>query len=396
MATSQQVSTAVGAHLVGGLKAPDAETAMRTAARILGRHLYVITDGETGERSQWIWWQMGKLTALDGIEAAGTHGNPAEDNEDYREFPALTVAPGVDDLPPRSLGYADAAEASYGIYTRLREEGVIPGGIRFEVAIPTPYATVVAWVRAEDQERFLPVYARAIAAEVAEIARVVPAGDLVIQFDVAVEIGTLTKSFSTVGRLGDKDFVIGHLTETLDAVPGGVERALHLCYGDFRHRHFTVPEDLALCVELANGVGHAAHVVHMPADRESGRDPRYFEPLRDLTTERLALGVIDYEGDEGRTRELIAAATAGGGGRRRARVRGGHRVRHGAHRRAGAGLPVARAPARAARALRRARTVGRARHGPWPASATPGPSTPSARATRSRSGSRRSCSSSTG
>ena len=300
---------------MGGLKAADAETAMRTAARILGRHLYVITDGETGERNQWIWWQMGRLTAVDGIEMAGSHQNPASDNEDYREFPALTVGPDVGDLPARSLGYADEADASYAIFASLRDEGVIPAGIRFEVAIPTPYATVVAWVREEDQERFLPVYARAIAAEVAEIARVVPAGDLVIQFDVAVEIGTLTESFSTVGRLGDKDFVIGHLTETLESVPDGVERGLHLCYGDYPHRHFTVPEDLSLCVELANGVGAAAHFVHVPADRESGRDPRYFEPLRDLTTERLALGVIDYEGDEERTRELVAAAAAGGGGR---------------------------------------------------------------------------------
>jgi len=40
MATSQQVGTAVGAHLVGGLDAPDAETAMRTACRILGHHLH--------------------------------------------------------------------------------------------------------------------------------------------------------------------------------------------------------------------------------------------------------------------------------------------------------------------------------------------------------------------
>ena len=48
-----------GAHLVGGLKAPNAEAAMRTAGEILGRHLYSVTDGETGDRSQWIWWRIG-------------------------------------------------------------------------------------------------------------------------------------------------------------------------------------------------------------------------------------------------------------------------------------------------------------------------------------------------
>ena len=76
MATRQQTQTAVGAHLVGGLKAPDAETAMRTAARILGRHVRSIPDGETGDRSQWIFWQLGRLSDLDGIEVSGLSENP--------------------------------------------------------------------------------------------------------------------------------------------------------------------------------------------------------------------------------------------------------------------------------------------------------------------------------
>jgi hypothetical protein len=39
----QQTQTAVGAHLVGGLQAADAESAMRAASQILGRYLYAIT-----------------------------------------------------------------------------------------------------------------------------------------------------------------------------------------------------------------------------------------------------------------------------------------------------------------------------------------------------------------
>src|SRR3954453_16398658 len=147
--------SAVGAHLVGGLKADDAEAAMRTTAGILGRHLHALTDGETGERSQWIWFQIGKLTAIDGIEMAGTHGTPDAEKEDYAVFPALSVDPSVTELPIRSLGYADEAEASYAIFRRLREDGVVPEGVRFQVSIPTPYASVVAWIREQDQERFL-------------------------------------------------------------------------------------------------------------------------------------------------------------------------------------------------------------------------------------------------
>ena len=273
MTTSQRVGSAVGAHLVGGLKAPDAETAMRTTAGILGGHLHALTDGETGDRSQWIWWQIGKLTAVDGIEMAGTHENPGTKNEDYSEFPALAVDASFTALPARALGYADDAEASYAIFRRLRDEGAVPDGVRFQVSIPTPYATVVAWVRGEDQERFFDVYADAMAAEVAEIARVIDAEDLAIQWDVAVEVGALTGTFATSGRLGEKRFVADSLRDVLDRTPADVERGMHFCYGDYKHRHFTVPEDLSLCVELASAVADVADFVHMPADRETGRDP---------------------------------------------------------------------------------------------------------------------------
>jgi hypothetical protein len=313
-----QVRTAVGAHLVGGLKAPDAETAMRTAARILGRHLHAITDGETGERSQWIFWQLGKLTAIDGIEMGALSERPDAENEDYSAMPTLNVDASVTDLPPRALGYADAAEASYAIFGRLREEGAIPPDVKFQVSIPTPYATVVAWVGLDQQERFFPVYADAIAAEVRDIAAAIPADDLVIQYDVAVEIGTLTGQFPAAGSLAEKETVIESLCQALGEVPEGVERGVHLCYGDYKHRHFAVPDDLSLCVEVANGVGAAADFVHMPVDRETGRDPAYHEPLRDLSPlpSRFALGVIDYEGDAERTRELATAASEGSGGLR--------------------------------------------------------------------------------
>jgi methionine synthase II (cobalamin-independent) len=312
--STQQVQTAMGAHLVGGLKAPDAETAMRTAAEILGTHLWAVTDGETGDRSQWIWWQIGKLTAQDGIEMAGTHGNEEAGNEDYREFPALAIDQSVTALPPRSLGYADAAEESYAIFSRLRDEGAVPEGVKFQVSIPTPYATVVAWVREEDQERFLPIYADAIAEEVRAIAEAIPRDDLLIQYDVAVEFGALTGAFASGGDLGEPEVVFQTLRDALSRTPDGVQRGIHLCYGDYKHRHFAVPQDLSLCVQMANAVGDKADFVHMPVDRETGRKPAYFEPLRDLSANRLALGVIDYEGDEERTRELAEAAAEGSGG----------------------------------------------------------------------------------
>jgi len=313
MCAMPQVGTAVGAHLVGGLDAPDAETAMRTACRVLGGHLHAVSDGETGERNQWIGWQLGKLTAIDGIEIAGEKSEPSE-NPDYESFPALAVDPSVTELPSRSLGYADAVAETYPVYRRLRDAGEVPDGVRFQVSLPTPYASVVAWVREEDHERFFPVYARAMADEVAAIADTVDRDDLIFQLDVAVEIGVLVGAFVAGGELGTRQFVRGAVADALATAPDEIECGVHLCYGDYKHRHFAVPDDLSVCVDVAQAVVDRAAFVHMPADRETGIDPAYYEPLRDLRPRRLALGVVDYEGDAARTRQLVEAATAGSGG----------------------------------------------------------------------------------
>jgi methionine synthase II (cobalamin-independent) len=216
-------------------------------------------------------------------------------------------------MPARALGYADAAEGSYKTFRRLREEGVIPEDVKFQVCIPTPYATVVAWVAVDDQERFFPVYADSIADEVEEIARVV-GDDLLLQYDVAVEFGALTGNFEAGGNLGERDVVLETLKDAVARTPAEAEVGVHLCYGDYKHRHFAVPEDLSVCVEVGNAVSDRAAFVHMPADRETGRNPAYYEPLKDLSAKRLSLGVIDYEGDAERTAELARAASEGSGG----------------------------------------------------------------------------------
>lgn len=298
----------VGAHLVGGLKAPDAESAMRVAGEVLGDHLVAVTDGETGERDQWIGWQAAKLVSVPGIEITGVKSMVAPDNPEYSSFPSIEIAPDITELPDRLLGYADAAEASYATFRRLRDEGALPADLKFQVSLPTPYASVVAWVSERDQERFFPIYAAAMYREVEAIVAAIPAADLRIQWDVAVEVGVLKAAMAAAGELASEDFIARALDEAI-AAASGVEVGLHLCYGDYKHRHFSVPEDLSLCVDMANRHSGSIDFVHMPADRETGIRSTYYEPLRDLRVENLALGVVDYEGSRERTQELIAAAS---------------------------------------------------------------------------------------
>jgi methionine synthase II (cobalamin-independent) len=309
------LTLARGAHLVGGLAAPSATDAMTTTSRILGRHLTRLTDGETAERSQWIWWQIDKLVAIPGIETGAPQVNPETGNPDYSVFPGLEVSEGVT-IPAGALGYADTARESYAEFLRLRDAGVVPEGVRFQVSVPTPFAVVVAWASGESQRRLWQPFKDALFAEVDEIQAAIPAGDLAIQWDVAVEIGALEGVFTPIPELTSFERIVDELVACLERVARPVQRGLHLCYGDYKHRHFTVPSDLGLLVRLSNAVAARAPLdfIHMPVDRENGRSDSYFAPLRALAVgdAELALGVIDYENDPKRIDELVAAASSAG------------------------------------------------------------------------------------
>lgn len=309
------MTLARGAHLVGGLAAPTAIDAMTTTSAILGRHLTRLTDGETGPRSQWIWWQIDKLTALDGIEMGQPLVNPETGNPDYSVFPGLDVGDAIT-IPERALGYADAAIESYAEFRTLREAGIVPEGVRFQVSVPTPFAVVVAWSGGESQRNLWEPFKRALFAEIAAIQRGIPPDDLAIQWDVAVEIGVLEGVFTPIEELRPFERIVAELVECLEQVRPPAQRGLHLCYGDYKHRHFKAPSDLGLLVRLSNAVADATSFdfLHMPVDREHGRSSDYFAALHDLRLAgaELSLGVIDYENDPGRIDALVAAAATAG------------------------------------------------------------------------------------
>jgi hypothetical protein len=304
-----------GAHLVGSLAAPTSSDALTQTATTLRRHLKRASDGETGARSQWIWWQIDKLQAVPGIRLGEPQVNPDTGNPDYSVFPGLEVDEGVV-IPARALGYADAAIASYAEFSRLRREGVIPAGVRFQVSIPTPFAVVVAWAAPAAQLRLWGPFKKAIFAEVADIQAEIPAEDLAIQWDVAVEIGALESAFKPAPELASYERIVAELVDCARQVAGPAEVGFHLCYGDYKHRHFVAPKDLGLLVRIANDIAAAVPIqfVHMPVDRDNGLEASYFAPLAHLAVGAadLSLGVIDYENDSTRIDALVAAADTAG------------------------------------------------------------------------------------
>ena len=307
-----------GALLVGSVNYDDAETTIRTAASLLGDRLRRVPDGEVGKRFHWIMFQPDVLGEADGIERVGEEPIPFGAGLDARP---LRIADGVDaaiiTLPP--LGYADAAIESYRVFTKLRGEGVVPDGIRFQVSLPTPVAIVSSFFSGDDRAAIEPVYTDALVAELGQILAAIPHEDLAIQWDVASELGIIERA-SGYGAVMDAwwegdpfDGLVSRLAALVDAVPADVEAGVHLCYGDAGERHFIEPTDAGTLVRYANAVIAASarsfSWLHLPVPLER-EDGAYFAPLADLApVAELYLGLVHREdGAEGAQRRIAAAS----------------------------------------------------------------------------------------
>ncbi|MFE6997153.1 hypothetical protein ACFVAE_14395 [Microbacterium sp. NPDC057659] len=307
-----------GALLVGSVNYDDAEKTMRTASELMGGLLRRIPDGEVGKRFHWIMFQPDVIGQAEGIERVGENPIPFKAGIDARP---LRIAEGADaasiELPP--LGYAAAALESYEIFRRLRAEGAIAEGVRFQVSLPTPLAVVSSYFSGDDRAAIEPVYADAILREVDEIVASIPHEDLAIQWDVASEMGIIERA-SGYGKVMDAwwpgdpfDGVVSRLSALIGAVPADVEVGVHLCYGDAGEKHFIEPADAGNLVRYANAVIAASDRdltwLHLPVPIERD-DAAYFAPLSELAAvDELYLGLVHREdGAEGAQRRIAAAS----------------------------------------------------------------------------------------
>jgi hypothetical protein len=324
MSTGASAPAAVevlGAHLVGSVNLPDAAAVFRTAAEHLGAQLQRIPDGEVGERYYWIQFQTFRFDATPGLTRVGDQPIKVRDTFDQRPF-ALDGSVPADQLAFPDLGYAAAALASYREFARLREEGVIPAGTRFQVSLPTPAAVIGAFVAVQDRAAIEPAYERALFGELDRILAGIPHEDLAIQWDTAVEfaliesvnirIHSLTAWFDDV--LGG---VVDRAVRQASRVPDDVELGYHLCYGDVEEQHFVQPKDAGNLAAFLRGLLSAAprriDFVHLPVPVERD-DAEYFVPLQDVRVPEgtdVYLGLVHHEdGVEGAERRIAAARTA--------------------------------------------------------------------------------------
>jgi len=296
---------------VGSIGLFDAEAVFRMLSETVGGRAPCYPDGETGERSIWIRWQRKvfedhpDIVLIEEIDPFG----------DGITRPVFGIRPGVDPdtLDLGVLGYAAAATDSGRLFAKLKQDGTIPPGTRFQVSLPTPVAVINGFIHPDQRAALEPAYERAMAAEVERICAAIDHDELAIQWDVCHEVVGHDGGFAL-----HYDDVLGGSLDRLrrlgGLVPAGVKLGFHLCYGDPGHKHIVEPEDTATAVAFANGicarVPRQVDFIHLPVPR--GRDDdAYFAPLRDLALApgtELILGLAHHTDGVAGTRRRAAAA----------------------------------------------------------------------------------------
>ncbi|EME87173.1 uncharacterized protein MYCFIDRAFT_121229, partial [Pseudocercospora fijiensis CIRAD86] len=105
------------------------------------------------------------------------------------QFTEEQINDGVEQLKRANIetGYDTAAIESYAVFTKLREEGVVPKGVKFQVGLPTIASVIGPFVERAFQAKVSPIYEAALFRATREIQDKIPHEDLSIQLDLAVD-----------------------------------------------------------------------------------------------------------------------------------------------------------------------------------------------------------------
>ena len=317
--------------MVGSVPCRTAEDVFTLVGSSLGDMLVGLTDGEPGVRNIWVVFNIPDVyVPHPDLEVTNKPAYRPERSvltdrkipdwlpTSWEEMWRFRVRDGVDAIVFENLRYAEFAIESYGTFKRLRDEGVIPVGTRFQVNLPLP-EDFTRWCTGTPRDFAILTRAmeNAIAGELTKIVKAIPAQDLVIQFDVCWEVFACD-SGDTLGREplafkcdGDPyDRFASYIDRLAPLIPEGAIWGMHLCYGDLEHSHLIEPKDLRTCVCMTNIAnehsGNRLDYVHMPVPPERD-DDAYFAPLADLKPARtkIYIGVVHLsDGVEGARKRL--------------------------------------------------------------------------------------------
>lgn len=299
--------------LIGSVPLDSARDVFSALAGRLGDLASRYPDGETGDRINWVRWQRHVFDDNPDLELVSARRLPGFNDTIDRPFYALRATADLSRFAFKPLGYAAKAIESYAEFRRLKQQGVIPAAVRFQVCMPTAVSLLSVFVNREHRAAVEPAMERAMQAEVSQLAANVPHAELAIQWDICHEL---------VGHDGGIDLHFGNIlaeasercARLVDFVPPNVEVGLHLCYGDPGHKHIVEPTDTASGVKFGNRITSLAQrtvdYLHIPVPR-GFKSAEHYRPLTELAVPdatAVYLGLVHYTDGLPGTQERIAIA----------------------------------------------------------------------------------------
>lgn len=292
---------------VGSIPFATAEEVLRDFGPAFGQSLVAMPDGEVGPRSHWTSRVHYAVFANhpdfeivrypqkdDGVERLNPHS--AADCWQFR------IRPGIENVEFGDkgwrLGYARDAVNSYFIFRALRQGGLYPQNLRFQVSIPSVNSAVAhrIFVNRSDVGKVRKGYTEAVKAEIEKIATLIPQGDLAIQIDCATE---LQDAYGGVEGFSANDAVernVGQIEALAASIPANVHLGFHMCFGTLGGWPRFEPEDMSGAVRMANAFIDASRRrvdwMHIPL--LARMDERFYQALGDLRPQgaRIFLGLV--------------------------------------------------------------------------------------------------------
>jgi hypothetical protein len=287
--------------LVGSLPADSTEAAFRASAELFGDMVFALPDGEPGPRAAWVGYERERLVRPHpDVETVAVTESPTGIPRHAYETPVFRIRAGVTELHWDTWPRIDEALASYRQFAALRDEGAIPGHLRFQVCLPFPSSALNGFKA--DFAADYPVAERGfedlVGRELRRLLSEIPAADLAIQWDVCYEVLDLEGVLAWTSE-GAWERFAGPVSRLTPQIPEDVLVGYHLCYGTFPEWPMYEARDLGLLVRMANHAvaqsGRPVDWVHMAGPRYlRSEDESYFRPLTELDAgdARVFLGIV--------------------------------------------------------------------------------------------------------
>lgn len=287
--------------LVGSLPAASTEAALRSGAELFGDMVFALPDGETGPRAAWVGYERERLARPHpDVVVVEETGSPTGIPRHAYETPVFAIRDGVSRLRFDSWPRIDDAIASYGQFRMLRDQGVIPDGLRFQIGLPFPSSALNAFKA--DYARDYPVAERGfeelVARELVRLTDAIPAEDLAIQWDCAYETQDIEGVLAWTPE-GAWERFAGPVTRLTRLIPEEALVGYHLCYGTFPEWPMYEARDYSVLVRMANfavaNSGRTVDWLHLAGPRYlRSEDRSFFRPLIDLEplSARVFLGIV--------------------------------------------------------------------------------------------------------